>query len=202
MPYVTAGKENSGDIELYYEDHGSGQPVVLIHGYPLRSASWEKQLLVLLEAGYRVVTYDRRGFGKSGQPAKGYNYDTFAEDLHKLVAQLKLHDFTLVGFSMGGGEVARYLGKYGSKGVSRAVIISGVPPYLIKTADNPEGVDGSVFAGIKKAVAADRYAFFSDFFQNFYNTDQFLGKRVSEQAIQASWNVAAGASTTASLACV
>ena len=202
MPYVTAGKENSGDIELYYEDHGSGQPVVLIHGYPLSSASWEKQLLVLLEAGYRVVTYDRRGFGKSGQPAKGYNYDTFAEDLHKLVAQLKLHDFTLVGFSMGGGEVARYLGKYGSKGVSRAVIISGVPPYLLKTADNPEGVDGSVFAGIEKAVAADRYTFFSDFFQNFYNTDQFLGKRVSEQAIQASWNVAAGASTTASLACV
>ena len=202
MPYVTAGKENSGDIELYYEDHGSGQPVVLIHGYPLSSASWEKQLLVLLEAGYRVVTYDRRGFGKSGQPAKGYNYATFAEDLHKLVAQLKLHDFTLVGFSMGGGEVARYLGKYGSKGVSRAVIISGVPPYLLKTADNPEGVDGSVFAGIEKAVAADRYAFFSDFFQNFYNTDQFLGKRVSEQAIQASWNVAAGASATASLACV
>ena len=202
MPYVTVGKENSGDIELYYEDHGSGQPVVLIHGYPLSGASWEKQLPVLLEAGYRVITYDRRGFGKSSQPATGYNYDTFAEDLHKLVTQLKLHDFTLVGFSMGGGEVARYLGKYGSKGVSKAVIISGVPPYLLKTADNPEGVDGSVFAGIEKAVAADRYAFFSGFFQNFYNTDQFLGKRVSEQAIQASWNVAAGASATASLACV
>jgi non-heme chloroperoxidase len=202
MPYVTAGKENSGDIELYYEDHGSGQPVVLIHGYPLSGASWEKQLPVLLEAGYRVISYDRRGFGKSSQPATGYNYDTFAEDLHKLVTQLKLHDFTLVGFSMGGGEVARYLGKYGSRDVSKAVIISGVPPYLFKTADNPEGVDGSVFAGIEKAVNADRYAFFSGFFQNFYNTDQFLGKRVSEQAIQASWNVAAGASATASLACV
>ena len=202
MPYVTVGKENSGDIELYYEDHGSGQPVVLIHGYPLNGASWEKQLPVLLKAGYRVVTYDRRGFGKSSQPTAGYNYDTFTEDLHELVTQLKLRDFTLVGFSMGGGEVARYLGKYGSKGVGKAVIISGVPPYLLKTADNPEGVDGSVFAGIEKAVAADRYAFFSGFFQNFYNTDVFLGKRVSEQVVQASWNIAAGASAAASLACV
>jgi non-heme chloroperoxidase len=138
----------------------------------------EKQLPVLLEAGYRVITYDRRGFGKSSQPATGYNYDTFTEDLHRLVTQLKLHEFTLVGFSMGGGEVARYLGKYGSKGVSKAVIISGVPPYLFRTADNPEGVDGSVFTG------------------------QFLGKRVSEQAIQASWNIAAGSSVIASLACV
>jgi non-heme chloroperoxidase len=202
MSYITVGKENSGDIELYYEDHGSGRPVVLIHGYPLSGASWEKQVPVLLKAGYRVITYDRRGFGKSSQPATGYNYDTFAEDLHKVVTQLKLQDFTLAGFSMGGGEVARYLGKYGSKGVSKAVIISGVPPYLLKTADNPEGVDGSVFAGIEKAVAADRYAFFSGFFQNFYNTDVFLGKRVSEQAIQASWNVAAGSSATGSLACV
>jgi non-heme chloroperoxidase len=202
MSYITVGKENSGDIDLYYEDHGSGQPVVLIHGYPLSGASWEKQLPVLLKAGYRVITYDRRGFGKSSQPTTGYNYDTFAEDLHQLVTQLKLRDFTLVGFSMGGGEVARYLGKYGSSGVSKAVIISGVPPYLLKTADNPEGVDGSVFAGIEKAVAADRYAFFSGFFQNFYNTDVFLGKRVSEQAIQANSNIAAAASATASLACV
>ncbi len=202
MPYLTVGEENSGGIELYYEDHGSGQPVVLIHGYPLSGASWERQLPALLKAGYRVITYDRRGFGKSSQPATGYNYDTFTEDLHQLVTQLKLRDFTLVGFSMGGGEVARYLGKYGSNGVSKAVIISGVPPYLLKTADNPEALDGEVFAGIEKAVAADRYAFFSGFFQNFYNTDQFLGKRVSEQAIEASWNVAAGTSAIASLACV
>jgi non-heme chloroperoxidase len=202
MPYVTVGKENSGNIELYYEDHGSGKPVVLIHGYPLSGASWEKQVPVLLDAGYRVITYDRRGFGKSSQPTTGYNYDTFAEDLHKLITELKLSDCTLVGFSMGGGEVARYLGKYGSKGVSKAVIISGVPPFLLKTADNPEGVDGGVFAGIEKAVAADRYAFFTEFFKNFYNTDVFLGKRVSEQAVQASWNVAASASATASLACV
>ena len=202
MPYVNVGKENSGDIELYYEDHGSGDPVVLIHGYPLSGASWEKQIPVLLAAGHRVITYDRRGFGKSGQPTTGYNYDTFAEDLRKLVTQLKLRDFALGGFSMGGGEVARYLGKYGSKGVSKSVIISGVPPFLLKTPDNPEGVDGRVFEGIQKAVIADRYAFFTDFFKNFYNTDLLLGKRVSEQVVQASWNVAAGASATASLACV
>jgi pimeloyl-ACP methyl ester carboxylesterase len=189
MPYVTVGKENSADIELYYEDHGSGQPVVLIHGYPLSGASWEKQVPVLLDAGYRVITYDRRGFGKSSQPTMGYNYDTFADDLHELITHLKLRDFALVGFSMGGGEVARYIGEYGSTGLSRAVIISGVPPYLLKTADNPEGVDAGVFAGIEKAVAADRYAFFTGFFQNFYNTDLLLGKRVSEQAVQASWNM-------------
>ena len=202
MPSITVGKENSGNIDLYYEDHGSGKPVVLIHGYPLSGASWEKQVPVLLDAGHRVITYDRRGFGKSSQPTTGYNCDTFAEDLHKLVTQLGLRDFALVGFSMGGGEVARYLGKYGSKGVSKAVFISGVPPFLLKTPDNPEGVDGSVFEGIKKAIVADRYAFFSDFFKNFYNTDLLLGKRVSEQAVQASWNIAVGSSAAASLACV
>src|ERR1700726_1260582 len=202
MAYVTVGRENSTDVQLYYEDHGSGDAVVLIHGYPLSGASWEKQVPGLLAAGHRVITYDRRGFGKSSQPTTGYNYDTFAEDLNKLVTQLKLRDFSLVGFSMGGGEVARYLGKYGSKDVSKAVIISGVPPFLLKTPDNPEGVDGSVFEGIKEAVVVDRYAFFTEFFKNFYNTDLLLGKRVSEQAVQASWNVAAGASATASLACV
>lgn len=202
MAYITVGKENSSNIDLYYEDHGSGKPVVLIHGYPLSGASWEKQVPVLLDAGHRVITYDRRGFGKSSQPTTGYHYDTFAEDLHKLVTQLDLHDFALVGFSMGGGEVARYLGKHGSKGVNKAVFISSVPPFLLKTADNPEGVDGSVFAGIQKAIVADRYAFFTEFFKNFYNADVFLGKRVSEQAIRASWNLAAGASATASLACV
>src|SRR6266581_3034919 len=202
MPHITVGKENSGDIDLYYEDHGSGDPVVLIHGYPLSGASWEKQLPVLLEAGHRIITYDRRGFGRSSQPTTGYNYDIFVEDLHKLITRLKLHNFSLVGFSMGGGEVARYIGKYGSKGVSKAVIVGGIPPYLLKTTDHPDGVDASVFEGIQKAVAADRYAFFIEFFKNFFNTDVFLGKRISEQAVQASWNVAAGASATASLACV
>ncbi|MFY9977763.1 MAG: alpha/beta hydrolase, partial [Candidatus Sulfotelmatobacter sp.] len=202
MPYIEVGKENSAPINLYYEDHGSGNPVVLIHGYPLSSSSWEKQLPVLLDGGYRVIAYDRRGFGKSDQPTSGYNYDTFAEDLHKVISHLKLRDFALVGFSMGGGEVARYIGKYGSRGVSKAVIMSGVPPFLLKTADNPEGVDAAVFEGIEKAIAADRYAFFTEFFKNFYNTNVYLGKRVSEQVLQASWNVAATASPTASLACV
>src|ERR1700730_203499 len=201
MPYVTVGKENSGDIELYYEDHGSGDPVVLIHGYPLSGASWEKQVSALLPAGHSVITYDRRGFGQSSQPTTGYHYDTFAEDLHKLVTHLNLHNFALVGFSMGGGEVARYIGKHGSKDVSKAVFISSVPPFLLKTADNPVAVDAGVFEGIQKAVAADRYAFFAEFFKNFYNADVFLGKRISQQALQASFNVAAGASATANLAC-
>ena len=202
MPLVTVGKENSGNIDLYYEDHGSGQPVVLIHGYPLSGASWEKQVPVLLNAGYRVITYDRRGFGRSSQPTKGYNYDTFAEDLHKLITHLELNDFTLVGFSMGGGEIARYFGKYGSSGARKAVLIGAVPPFLLKTSDNPEGLDGSVFEGIQKAVAADRYAFFTEFFKNFYNTDLLLGTRVSEEVVRASWNLAAAASATASVACV
>jgi non-heme chloroperoxidase len=202
MPYVTVGKENSGDIDLYYEDHGSGKPVVLIHGYPLSGASWEKQVPALLDAGHRVITYDRRGFGKSSHPATGYNYDTFAEDLRRLVTKLELDDPALVGFSMGGGEVARYLGKFGSKDVSQAVFISSVPPFLLKTENNPEGVDGSVFDGIRKAVLEDRFAFLTEFFKNFFNTDLLLGKRVSEQVVQSSWNIAAGASPTASLACV
>src|SRR4030095_10649766 len=192
MPYVTVGKENSVGIELYYEDHGSGKPVVLIHGYPLSGASWEKQVPALLEGGYRVITYDRRGVGKSSQPAEGYNYDTSAAYLQKLITHLRLEQFSLVGFSMGGGEIARYFGKYGSNGASKAVIIGGVPPFLLKTDDNPEGVEGAVFEGIKKAVSRDRYAFFTEFFKNFFNTDQLLGKRVSEEVIRASWNLAAG----------
>jgi len=202
MSYVEVGKENSTSIHLYYEDHGSGQPVVLIHGYPLSGASWEKQVPALLKAGYRVITYDRRGFGKSSQPTTGYNYDTFADDLHKVITHLKLRNFVLVGFSMGGGEVARYIGRHGSKDVAKAVIMSGVPPYLLKTADNPEGVDAAVFAGIEKAVASDRYAFFTQFYKDFYNTDVYLGKRVSKEVVRASWNTAAIASPTASLACV
>jgi non-heme chloroperoxidase len=202
MSYVTVGKENSSNIDLYYEDHGSGKPVMLIHGYPLSGASWEKQLVALLAAGYRVITYDRRGFGKSSQPTSGYDYDTFAEDLRKLVTKLELRDFALVGFSMGGGEVARYIGKYGSENVSKAVILSGVPPYLLKTPDNPEGVDKNVFTGIETAIKEDRYGFFTEFFKNFYNTDILMGKSVSEQAVQASWNVAAGCSATATLECV
>ena len=202
MPYVTVGQENSGNIDLYYEDHGSGKPVVLIHGWPLSGASWEKQTAALLEAGHRVITYDRRGFGRSSQPSTGYDYDTFAEDLHKLLTKLDLRDFALVGFSMGGGEVARYLGTYGSGLAVKAVFIASVPPFLVKTADNPEGVDGSVFEGIKKAIVADRPAFLSAFLANFYNVDVLAGKRISDQVVQANWNVAVGASAKGTLDCV
>ena len=202
MPFVSVGKENSGSIDLYYEDHGSGKPVVLIHGYPLSGASWEKQVPELLDAGFRVVTYDRRGFGNSSKPTTGYNYDTFADDLHKLVSHLKLHDFTLVGFSMGGGEIARYFGKHGSKGIKNAVFIGAVPPFLLKTQDNPEGVGQDVFDGIQKAISTDRYAFFTEFFKNFFNTDTLMGKRISEETVQACWNLAATASAKASYDCV
>ncbi len=202
MAYVTVGRENSTSIDLYYEDHGTGRPVILIHGYPLSGASWERQVAALLAAGRRVIVYDRRGFGNSSRPASGYDYDVFAEDLRKLIERLDLKDFALVGFSMGAGEVARYIGKYGSKGVSHAVFIGGVPPFLLKTADNPEGVDGTVFEGIRKAVVADRFAFLSGFFKDFFNADVNLGTRVSEEAVRANWAVAAAASAFASVACV
>jgi non-heme chloroperoxidase len=202
MPYITVGKENSGDIDLYYEDHGGGKPVILVHGWPLSGRSWEKQVPVLLDAGYRVITYDRRGFGDSSQPASGYDYDTFAGDLHKLVTNLDLHDVALVGFSMGGGEVARYLGTYGAERVSKAVFIASIPPFLLKTNDNPAGVDGDVFDGIKKAIVADRPAFLSQFLSNFYNVDVLGGKLISDQAVQLSWNIGAGASAKGTLDCV
>ena len=202
MAFINVGNENSTSIDLYYEDHGSGAAVILIHGYPLNGAWWEKQTAALLAAGCRVITYDRRGFGKSSQPTTGYDYDTFAEDLRKLVRKLELENFALVGFSMGGGEVARYIGKYGSQGVSKAVFVSSIPPFLLKAADNAEGVDLAVFQGIEKAITADRYAFFTDFFKNFYNLDVFLGEQISDEVVRASWNVAASASPTASLACV
>ncbi len=202
MPFINVGKENSGNIDLYYEDQGTGKPVILIHGWPLSGSSWEKQLPVLLDAGYRVITYDRRGFGDSSKPTSGYNYDTLAEDLHKLVTNLDLREFVLVGFSMGGGEVARYLGKYGTERVSKAVFMSAIQPFLLKTRDNPEGVDGSVFEGIKKAIIADRPAFLSEFFANFYNVDVLGGKLVSNQAVELSWNIAAGASPKGTLDCV
>jgi non-heme chloroperoxidase len=202
MPTITVGKENSGNIDLYYEDHGSGNPVILVHGWPLSGASWEKQVPVLLEAGHRVIAYDRRGFGQSSKPTTGYDYDTLAEDLNKLVTTLNFQDATLVGFSMGGGEVARYLGKYGSKRVSKAVFIASIPPFLLKTADNPEGVDGGVFEGIKKGIAADRLAFLSQFLSNFYNLDVLGGKLISDQVVQLSWNTGAGASPKGTLDCV
>src|SRR5882757_4161668 len=202
MPRITVGTENSAAIDIHYEDHGSGQPVVLIHGYPLNGASWEKQERVLLQAGYRVTTYDRRGFGKSSQPTVGYDYDTFAADLHALLEHLDLSDVVLVGFSMGTGEVTRYLGTYGSTRVRKAALLGAIPPFVLKTADNPEGVDGQVFEGIKAAIVKDRYAFFENFLNNFYNVDVLGGSRISDRAWQASFNVAVGASPFASHACI
>ena len=200
--FINVGQENSTPIDLYYEDHGSGSPVVLIHGWPLSGRSWERQLTALLAAGRRVITYDRRGFGKSSQPATGYDYDTFAEDLHKLVGALDLRDFALVGFSMGGGEVARYLGAYGSDRVSKAVFMAAVPPFLLKTPDNSGGIDISVFDGIKKGIVADRLAFLGQFLANFYNVDVLRGKQISDEVVRDSWNVAAGASPIGTLECV
>jgi len=202
MPRITVGTENTAPIDIHYEDHGSGQPIVLIHGYPLNGASWEKQERVLLQAGYRVITYDRRGFGKSSQPTVGYDYDTFAADLNALLEYLEVDNVVLAGFSMGTGEVVRYLATYGSGRVAKAALLGAIPPFLLKTDDNPEGVDGSVFDDIKEAVLNDRPAFFKNFLDNFYNVDVLGGTRVSEQAWQASFTVAIGASPYAAHACV
>jgi non-heme chloroperoxidase len=202
MPYIKVGQENSGSIDLYYEDHGSGRPVVLIHGYPLSGRAWDKQVPVLMDDGHRVITYDRRGFGKSSQPTVGYDYDTFAADLHVLLETLDLRDVTLVGHSMGTGEVTRYLGRYGSGRIAMGVLISPIPPFLLQTTDNPEGLPGSMFDGFMATARQDAPAWMKGFLDNFYNADKFLGKLVSEDAYRASWNVAASASATAAVACI
>mgnify|MGYP003527632421 FL=1 len=200
MASITVGRENATDIRLHVEDHGSGQPVVLIHGYPLDGSSWEKQTAALLEAGYRVVTYDRRGFGKSDGPTTGHDYDTYAADLSAVLEALDLRNTVLVGFSMGTGEVARYLGTFGTDRIAKVVSLGGIPPFLLQTADNPEGVPQSVFDPMIAAAKADRYAFFTGFFQGFYNTDETLGSRLSEEALAASKNLAYAASPFASVA--
>jgi non-heme chloroperoxidase len=202
MGFITVGEENSTNIDLYYEDVGSGQPVVLIHGYPLNGHSWEKQTKVLVDAGYRVIAYDRRGFGQSSQPVTGHDYDTYAADLNELLEQLEVSDIVLGGFSMGTGEVTRSLGKYGSDRVEKAVLFGAIPPFLLKTDDNPEGVESSVFDGIKEQAIKDRYVWFKQFFDDFYNVDKFAPDRISDQAWQASFNVAAAASAYSSYACV
>jgi pimeloyl-ACP methyl ester carboxylesterase len=202
MAVITVGTENSTAIELYYEDHGSGSPVVLIHGWPLSGASWEKQTTALLDAGHRVIRYDRRGFGRSSKPAVGYDYDTFAADLDQLLRTLDLTAVALVGFSMGSGEVTRYIGKYGTARVRRAVLIGTLGPYLVKAADNPEGVDAKVFADIKAAIRKDRPAFLMEFLKNFYNYDVTGGTLVSERVLEDNWNVAVGASAIGTVACV
>jgi non-heme chloroperoxidase len=202
MAFVTVGTENSASIDLYYEDHGFGRPVVLIHGFPLSGRAWERQERALLAAGHRVITYDRRGFGKSSQPTVGYDYNTFAADLHRLVTTLDLRGFDIAGHSMGGGEVAHYLGTYGPERVRRAAIISGVPPYLLKTLGTPYGVPQEVFDQIEAALTADRFAYFTEWNKNFYNLDETLGSRISAEAVQDSWNTAVGASPAGTIACV
>lgn len=197
MPYITVGTENSGSIDLYYEDHGSGQPVVLIHGFPFSGATWEKQAVPLLAAGYRVITYDRRGFGNSAQPAGGYEYDTFAADLNVLMQKLDLRDAILIGHSMGTGEVTRYLGTYGSGRVKRAVLLSPLAPMLLKTADNPEGVEKRLFDGFQAAIVKDRFAYLTEFCNAFFNWDENKGKRVSEEAFRGHWAIGARASAKA-----
>jgi len=203
MPYVTVGIENSASVELYYEDHGSGSPVVLIHGFPLNGRAWERQERALIANGFRVITYDRRGYGKSSKPVTGYDYDTFAADLYHLVEELDLHNFDIAGHSMGGGEVARYLGKYGTARVRKAAIISGVPPYLLKTKDTPHGVPQQVFDQIAAALTADRFAYFTEWNKNFYNLDDKAeASRISPEAVQDSWNSAVAASPAGVIACV
>jgi non-heme chloroperoxidase len=202
MPHIKVGAENSTPISLYYEDHGSGRPIVLIHGWPLNGASWEKQTIALLKAGYRVITYDRRGFGKSSQPAFGYDYDTFAADLDAIMASLDLNDVTLAGFSMGTGEVARYVGNYGTRRIRSVAFLGGILPYLIRTDDNPTGLPAETFTPLVEAATKDRYSFLAGFLQNFYNADQFVPSHISEEVIRNSWNVGVSSSAIGLVECM
>jgi non-heme chloroperoxidase len=203
MPFVTVGTENSAEIKIHYNDHGSGKPVVLIHGYPLDGNSWEKQERELLGEGLRVISYDRRGFGNSSQPTVGYDYDTFAADLKALLDHLALdEDVALVGFSMGTGEVTRYLGKYGSDGISRVAMLGVIPPFVLKTDDNEKGVPGEVFDDIKATVLKDRYLWFEEFFKNFFNTDELAPERIGDAALQGHFASALQMSPYAAYACV
>ena len=202
MGYIEVGTENSTTTELYYEDHGSGQPVVLIHGYPLDGTSWERQSRELLDAGYRVITYDRRGFGGSSKVGTGYDYDTFAADLDKVLTTLDLRDVILVGFSMGTGELARYVKNHGHDRVAKLAFLASLEPFLVAADDNPTGVPQSVFDGIEAAARADRFAWFSNFYQDFYNLDENLGSRISQETVTASWNKATQSAPVAAYAVV
>lgn len=202
MPQLRVGAQNGSDIRIHYEDHGDGQPVVLVHGYPLNGTSWERQERALLAAGYRVVTYDRRGFGRSDQPTIGYDYDTFAADLAALLDHLDLTGVVLAGSCMGTGEVARYLGRYGSARVARAAMFAALPPFLLRTPDNPDGIDGRVFATIKSRIVRDRYAWFAEFLNDFSNVGQLAPERISAYAWQAAFDAAAASSPYATYACV
>jgi non-heme chloroperoxidase len=202
MPFVTVGRENSAAVRIYYEDHGSGPPVVLVHGYALDGHSWEKQEAALLAAGHRVITYDRRGFGASSRPSSGYDFDTLASDLHLLLSRLNLRGVVLAGFAMGAGEVARYLAAHGSERVRAAVLVAPLLPFLLKTDDSPEGIDRSVFDGITACIAADRPAAMKDFLDRSYNIELLDGTRVSDQAWHNSFYVAISASAHAAVRCI
>lgn len=202
MGYTTVGHENSTPIELYYEDQGSGQPVVLIHGYPLNGHSWEKQTRELLSSGYRVITYDRRGFGQSSKVHSGYDYDTFAADLSAVLEALDLRDVVLVGFSMGTGELARYVKNHGHERVAKLAFLASLEPFLVQRDDNPEGVPQDVFDGIEAAAQNDRYAWFTEFYRNFYNLDENLGTRITQQVVDANWNLSVTSAPVAAYAVV
>ncbi|GAA1864971.1 alpha/beta fold hydrolase [Brevibacterium marinum] len=202
MSFITVGQENTTTIDLHYEDQGSGQPVVLIHGYPLDGHSWERQSRELLAAGFRVITYDRRGFGRSSKVGSGYDYDTFAADLNTVLETLDLRDVILVGFSMGTGELARYVARYGHERVAKLAFLASLEPFLVHTEDNPTGVDKQVFEGIEEAAKADRYAWFTQFYNDFYNLDENLGSRISEEVVRANWNTAATSAPVAAYAVV
>ncbi len=202
MPILTVESAGSSPVELYYEDHGSGRPVILIHGWPLSSRSWENQVPALIDAGHRVITYDRRGFGWSSQPWDGYDYDTFAADLHALLEHLDLRDATLVGFSMGGGEVARYIGTYGTKRIRSAVFAAAVPPYLYKSEDNPDGgLDDATIEQFEGGVRGDRLAFLDGFTQTFFTAGE-RSDLVSEPQRLYARDIAAFASPKGTLDCI
>ncbi len=202
MPFICVGVENATDIDLYYEDHGSGQPIVLIDGFPWDGLGWERQVPTLLAAGYRVITYHRRGFGRSDDATIGYDYDTFAADLNTLLEVLDVTDVVLSGFAMGTGEVGRYLGTYGPSRVDKAVFIAALEPFLLKTDTNPNGLDGSVFTEALAAAVKDRYAFFRQFYADVYNTDENVGTRISRHVIESAWKEACSAPAYASVAAV
>ena len=202
MGFITVGDENSTPIELYYEDQGAGQPIVLIHGYPLNGHSWERQTRELLAEGSRVITYDRRGFRSSSKVGSGYDYDTFAADLHVLMETLDLSDVVLVGFSMGTGELARYVARHGHERVAKLAFLASLEPFLPIRDDNPDGVPQEVFDGIEAAARGDRYAWYAQFFSDFYNLDDTLGQRISQEAVTASWNVAVSSAPVAAHAVV
>ncbi|MEU6009684.1 alpha/beta hydrolase [Streptomyces sp. NPDC047453] len=198
MPHITTGHETSAAVDLYYEDHGSGQPAVLIHGYPLDSRSWDRQVAALMAAGHRVITYDRRGFGRSSPAANGYDYDTFAADLHSVLVELGLDEAVLVGHAAGTGEIARYLGTYGSARVAKVAFLAALPPFLLRTGDTPQGLELSYFdALIAKARRPEGHAYFAELREAFLNPDENLGARLGTQTLDAFVDLAATASTRA-----